>query len=79
MFHAQPAQGAVDRHLLIRMKEHCLIGASIYANSASIAFLAVDEHHPRFSSLSDGFNRTNLGASGLFAMHTRDWLINGWL
>jgi len=76
MFHAQPAQGAVDCHLLIGMKEHCFIGASIYADSASIAFLAVNEHHPRFSNLSDGLNRTDVGANGLFAMPTRDWLID---
>jgi hypothetical protein len=59
------------------MKEHCFIGTSIYADSASIAFFAVNEHHPRFFNLSDGFNRTGLGASGVFAMPTRDWLIYG--
>jgi len=76
MFHTQPAQGAVDCNLLIGMKEHCFIGASIYADSASIAFLAVNEHPPRFSNLSDGFNRTSVGANRLFAMLTRDWLID---
>jgi hypothetical protein len=79
MFHTQRAQGAVDCNLLIRVKEHCFIGASIYADSASIAFFAVNEHHPCFSNLSDGFNRTDLGASGFFAMLARDWLIDGWL
>ncbi len=76
MFHAQPAQGAVDCHLLIGMKEHCFIGASIYADSTPVAFLTVNEHHPSFSNLSDGFNRASVGANGLFTVSTRDWLID---
>jgi hypothetical protein len=79
IFYTQPAQGAVDCNLLVRIKEHCFIGASVYADSASIAFFAVNENHPCFSDFSDGFNRTDLGAGRVFAMPTRDWFVDGWL
>jgi hypothetical protein len=79
MFYTQPAESAVDCNPLIGMKEHYFIGASIYTDSASIAFLTVNEHHPSFSDLSDGFNRTDLDTRGVFAKPTRNWFIDGWL